>query len=194
MKIVWISPNADGAVTAQALQAQGHTLVSWPSDVGVPVIMRQGLANFAKAADLLVVDGPFPLERTQRSWKPSVASLFIDELRRKHGIKALGPTPTVDLLCGDERYFRKWCGRLKIPYTRTPDGEVWTGGAWYAGNDVIPPGPYLDPWKVVFKSVGFRGYFGLVGVGETVTACDARWNASGIPEGRESAFLASLSA
>lgn len=189
MKVLWVSPDQAGAVTAQRLQAGGHTVVSWPSEIaGIPVISRSALTAFATAADLVVVDGPFGLERTSRSWRPAMASLFFDELRRKHRVTAIGPTPTVDLLCGDARYFRKWCQRLKIPYTRELENP-WTAGGWFHGHEVLPTGPYLEAWKPLFKSVGFRGWFELVGVGEALTGCDARWNPQSIPEGREREFL-----
>lgn len=192
---MWVSPNGDGAVTAQALAGQGHAVVSWPAEIpGLPIIVRDKLAAFSRAADLVVVDGPFALERTARSWRPAAASLFFDELRRKHGVNAVGPTPTVDLLAGDARYFRKWCHRLKIPYAINPvvDVEPWIAGGWFMGDEILPPGPFLEPWKPIFKSVGFRGWFGVVGVGEALTACDARWNPASIPAGREAEFLQHL--
>ena len=191
VKIAWVSPEGAGKDTALRLREQGHTLISWPADVGVPLAPRDKLASFCRAADLVVVDGPFPCDRTIRSWKPSVASLFVDELRRKYRVKALGPTPTIDLLCGDQRYFKKWCRRLSITWTNTAL-DPWESGGWFDGKTFTPTGPYLESWKPLFKSVGFRGWWQLTGVGEALVGCDARWNPAAIPDGREAEFLLAL--
>lgn len=196
MKILWVSPEGAGKVTAESLKSQGHGIVAWGSGAGtldVPLIQQSALTAFATVADLVVVDGPFPLVRTNRSWRPCTQSLFFDELRRKHAIRALGPTPTVDLLCADVRYFKKWLKRLAIPYVdHKPADTAWISSGWFHGSAVTPTGPYLEPWKPLFKSVGFRGHFAVAGIGESLTACDARWNSVLVPEGREAEFLVSL--
>jgi hypothetical protein len=187
-----------GGQIAQGLVTSGHTVVGWGSPIeGVQGIDRQGLAPFAQAADLVVVDGTFPLVSTRRSWRPSNESLFFDELRRHYHVLALGPTPTIDLLAGDARYLRKILGRFGIP-TGPAEGEPWTSGAWYHGNRVTPDGPYLASLVPLFKSVGFRGWFELFGVvgpdGPVVTGCSAQWPADAIPTGREAAWLKTMAA
>lgn len=197
MKIIWVSPAGAGLGLAGSIVSQGHNLVVYGEHGDLPGIEKQALWPFCKGADLVVVDGPFPLVKTRRSWAPSKDSLFIDEMRRFHGVKAVGPTPTVDLLVGDARYFRKWCARLGLS-SGVSEGEVWTTGGWYRGRDVVPPGPLLDSWKNLFKSVGFRGWFELRGVmtgdGPILSNCNASWPVSDLPDGREVEFLEQLSA
>jgi hypothetical protein len=196
MKVLWVSPQGDGAQIAQRLVTSGHTVVGWGSPMpGVLHVNREGLAPFAQRADLVVVDGTFPLVQTRRSWRPSTESLFFDELRRHHRVVALGPTPTVDLLVGDPRYLRKILGRFGIP-CGPAEGEPWSSGAWFHGNRVTPEGPYLGSLVPLFKSVGFRGWYELTGVvtedGPIVTGCNAHWPADTLPEGREAAWLETL--
>jgi hypothetical protein len=195
MKILWVSPQGDGQDIAERLVQGGHTLVGWGAGAPNP-IAREGLAPFAQAADLVVVDGTFPLVTTRRSWRPATEALFFDELRRHHHVTALGPTPTVDLLVGDERYLRKVLGRFGVPYLAQAEGEPWSSGAWFHGNKVTPDGPYLAALVPLFKAVGFRGWFELTGVvgldGPVVTGCNARWPADTLPEGREADWLATL--
>lgn len=193
MKVVWVSPAGSGAVTARALVTQGHDVVSWGAEIGVPQVVQSALATFCQKADLVVVDGPFALERTARSFRPSDAALFFDELRRKYHVVALGPTPTVDLLWGDRRYLRKWCRRLQIPFADGAAGEPWSSGAWFRERDVVPQGPYLQAWQPLFKSVGFRGWFEMHGHDGQVANVTAAWPADQLPEGREYEFLRRMS-
>lgn len=192
MKILWVSPQGAGLDLAHRLQEK-HQVVVYGEGAKLPLVKQQDLYTFAKASDLVVVDGPFPVVRTRRSWRPHQDALFFDELRRQYDVTALGPTPTVDLMVGDRRYFRKWCERLHVPYNATAEGPRWSSGGWFKGNEVIPTGPYLDVWKPVFKSVGFRGYFELHGVmlpeGPVVSSCTASWHAQDVPAGREVEFL-----
>lgn len=200
MRILWVSPRGDGAVLAGRIRTAGHQLVVYGEGAGLPLIQQPQLWTFAKASDLVVVDGSFPVIRTRRSWRPHQDALFFDELRRAYDITALGPTPTIDLLCGDRRYLRKWCAKLGISYApgadETSSSEPWSSGAWFRANDVIPNGPYLEPWKPLFKSVGFRGYFELNGYvsseGPVVTSVSSNWPLDSIPEGREADFLLSM--
>lgn len=193
MKILWISPKGDGSVLAERLRESGHQVVAYGEAHNLPLVQQPNLFQFAKASDLVVVDGSFPLVRTRRSWRPHQDALFFDELRRAYSIPALGPTPTVDLLVGDRRYLRKWCTKLNIPYDPDASGDSWASGGWFRGNEIVPPGPYLDAWKPLFKSVGFRGYFELQGVvtpdGPVVQRASSAWPADQIPEGREADFL-----
>src|SRR3990172_9037013 len=195
MKILWISPRGDGAEIAGRILRRGHQLVLYGEGAGMPLVRQADLWAFARVTDLAVVDSSFEVVRNKRSWVPHRDALFFEELRRKHHFVALGPTPTVDLLVGDRRYLRKWCRTLGIPYVpETPDGtEPWSSGAWFRKNDVIPPGPYLQEWVPLFKSIGFRGWFALHGyIGEdapVVTACSSSWPPESIPEGREAEFL-----
>lgn len=198
MKILWCSPTGAGLDVARRTMNAGHTLAVYGESADLPAITAQATYAFAKAADLVVVDSPFPLERTRRSWKPTAASTFVEELRRKHAVVALGPTPTVDLLVGDRRYLRKWCERLGIPVQHIGDvlGPEWSSGGWFRENDVIPPGPYLESWKPLFKSIGFRGWFQLDGRmtpdGPVVQSASATWSADAVPEGREAEFLVGM--
>lgn len=180
---------------AQRLRDGGHRVAVYGpgGDLDKP-----RLFTFVKHADLSVVDAPFPLEPTSHgSWRPSADSIFVEEVRRHHKALAVGPTPTIDLLVGDARYLRKWCGRLGIPYSKTPapEADPWSSGAWFRERDLIPPGPYLSMWQPLFKSVRFRGWFellGHIGSGEpVVTACSATWPDT-IPEKREADFLLEL--
>lgn len=198
MKILWVSPSGTGIETAVRLVATGHTVVSWgphgAAYAGTSGIDRMGLAPFAQVADLVVIDDIFPLVATRRSWRPSTESLFFDEMRRHHDVVALGPTPTVDLLVGDARYLRKIMGRFGIPSGKEDlTAEPWSSGAWFHGSKVTPEGPYLASLVPLFKSVGFRGWFELIGHitedGPVVTSCNARWPADTLPEGREAAWL-----
>jgi hypothetical protein len=199
MKVLWVSPEGAGWATAQGLIAAGHTVVGWGLGAS-NLIAREGLAPFARAADLVVVDGTFPLVPTRRSWRPSTESLFFDELRRHHQVIALGPTPTVDLLVGDARYLRKIMGRFGIPCESMSGSmsgsEPWSSGAWFHGNKVTPDGPYLASLVPLFKSVGFRGWFELTGVvtgdGPLVTGCNAAWPPDTLPDGREAAWLQAM--
>lgn len=197
MKCLWVSPEGNGQPIAEALVHQGHTVVSWgPNAIpGVNAVDRHALAPFAQAADLVVVDGPFPLTQTRRSWRPSNESLFFDELRRHYRVIALGPTPTIDLMVGDARYLRKICGRFAIPYG-AGDGEPWSSGAWFFGAHVIPEGPYLKALAPLFRSVGFRGWLELCGVvtddGPTVQTCNASWPLDVIPDNTEARWLETM--
>ena len=193
MNIAWISPSGAGREIVQKLLQTEHTVIAYGEDVGVPSIEKKVLAPVCRNADLVVVDGTFPLKDTKRSFRPADVSLFLDELRRKHRVVALGPTPTIDLLVQDARYFTKWCRRLGIPHARKiHEGEAWTSGAWFVGNEVIPPGPFLEPWKPIFKSVGFRGWFELYGMGETVLTCSADWTDAPVPPDQVAEFLVAM--
>lgn len=182
---------------ARRIRDAGHMVVSYGVSSDLPVIPKSGLAEAARVADLVVVDGPFPLSKTRRSWKPSQDSLFFDELRRRYNVTALGPTPTVDLLVGDKRYLRKMCTRFNVPYDELATGESWDSGAWFTPAGVIPPGPYLDPFGPLFKAVGFRGWFCLHGVltmdGPMVQSADASWASDTVPMGDEAQWLKALS-
>ena len=196
MKVLWVSPTGSGLSVAQRVKDAGHQVVTYGSADVLPEVATPYLYTFAKAADLVVVDGPFPLALNKRSFVPAKDALFFDEVRRNHDIVALGPTPTVDLLVGDRRYFRKWCDRLSIPYARDAAGD-WTSGAWFRANDIVPPGPYLESWKPLFKAIGFRGWFELKGEmtsnGPVVSGCSAVWTPETIPQGREADFLLEMS-
>lgn len=200
MRFLWVSPTGTGLEIAHRLITGGHTVVGWGSPLeGIPAIDRLGLMSFARAADLVIVDGTFPLVPTRRSWRPSTESLFFDELRRHHDILALGPTPTVDLLAADGRYLRKIMGRFGIPAGPADlPGEPWSSGAWFLGNRVVPHGPYLSSLVPLFKSVGFRGWFELTGVvtedGPVVTGCNASWPPDTLPAGREADWLREMAA
>lgn len=186
-----------GLPLAQRLRDGGHRVAVYGpgGDLDKP-----RLYTFVRHADLSVVDAPFPLEPTSHgSWRPSADAIFVEEVRRHHKALAVGPTPTIDLLVGDARYLRKWCGRLGITYSRTPappEADPWSSGAWFRERDVIPAGPYLSMWQPLFKSVRFRGWFELLGyigaTGPIVTACSAVWPPESIPEGREGDFLMEL--
>lgn len=197
MKIVWVSPEGEHLPIAHRIKDQGHAVVAYGVAGDLPVVPKTMLAQTAKVADLVVVDGPHPLRKTRRSWAPSVDSLFFDEMRRHYDVVALGPTPTVDLLVGDPRYLRKMCTRFDIPFDVQAVGDSWSSGAWFRGKEVIPPGPYLDPFQPLFSAVGFRGWFCLHGVltsdGPIVQAADASWAADTVPEGQEVAWLSNLS-
>jgi hypothetical protein len=197
--ILFVSPSGTGLSLADRLRSSNHRVAIYgKSPESVP---KHELYPFMIHAGLSIVDGPFATEPTSHgSWRPSAEALFIEELRRARSAVALGSTPTVDLLTGDRRYFRKWCGRLSLPYApSTPEGaDPWFSGAWFRGRDVVPDGPYLRPWLPLFKSVRFRGWFALHGyIGETdpqpiLTACSAEWPVETIPEGREMDFLTEM--
>lgn len=207
MKLLWVSPRGEGIDLASRIRDAGHQVVMYGEGAGLPLVKQNDLYKFAKLSDLVVVDGSFPVVRTRRSWRPHQDALFFDELRRQYSIPALGPTPTVDLLTGDRRYLRKWCGKLGIAYApadsglaprlSTDDGDpgrgdAWDSGAWFRGNDIVPPGPFLQSWAPLFKSVGFRGFFSLHGYvspdGPVVTAASASWPTD-LPLGQEVEFL-----
>lgn len=197
MRCVWVSPEGAHVETALRIQAAGHAVVTYGHGAsGLPAVPKLGLADAARVADLVVVDGPYPLTRNGRSWKPSLDSLFWDELRRHYQVVALGPTPTVDLLVGDRRYLRKMCARFGVPYDLAAQGSAWSSGAWFSATGAVPPGPFLDPFVSLFKSVGFRGWFALHGVltadGPVVQAASAEWAADTVPEGREAEWLQAL--
>lgn len=194
MKIAWVSPEGQAATVARRVRDAGHHIVVYPATIpNLPSIQKHQLAPFCQVADLVVVDGPFPLEQTRRSWKPSRESIFIDELRRHYAVNAIGPTPTVDLLVGDPRYLRKNCYRLGIPYDRDAQGDPWSSGAWFQKDSIIPDGPFVRNFLPIFKAVGFRGWFELIGVIQdgipVVTSCQAVWAEDTIPDGREADFL-----
>ena len=209
MKLLWISPRGEGLDLATRLRESGNQVVVYGEGAGLPLVQQKDLYKFAEISDLVVIDGSFPLVRTRRSWRPHQDALFFDELRRAYNVRALGPTPTIDLLTGDRRYLRKWCGKLGISYEQPglaglPESSEhgvrperssmsdFSTGAWFRGTDIIPPGPYLASWQPLFKSVGFRGWFelsGYVGLdGPVVTEANANWP-SDIPEGSELDFL-----
>jgi hypothetical protein len=198
VKVLWISPEGKGFPNAEQLVKEGNKVVAYGSTAPDPIpnVPKEALWTFAKAADLVVVDGSFPLERTRRSFKPSQDALFFDELRRKYAIACLGPTPTLDLIVGDPRYLRKWCARLGLVYgpERPLEGATpWEAGAWFIGNDIVPPGPLLLPWKPIFKAVGFRGWFHLTGWvggdGVHVTGAETTWPADSLPNDKLTEFL-----
>ena len=166
--------------------------------MGVPEVPQPGLAQACRVADLVVVDGPHPAEKTPSSYRPSKDSLFFDELRRHHKVTALGPTPTIDLLVADRRYLRKMCRRFDVPFNTGAEGDPWLSGAWFQLNNVIPPGPYLAPWVPLFKSIGFKGWFALTGYltpdGPVVTGASADWPADTVPTERTAEFLQKLAA
>jgi len=124
--------------------------------------------------------------------------LFFDELRRHHRVTALGPTPTIDLLVADARYLRKMCRRFDVPYDAAAEGDPWSSGGWYRSREVVPPGPLLEPWTPLFRSIGFRGFFRLAGVmtptGPVVTGASADWPADAVPLDRTAEFLQHLAA
>ncbi len=196
MKVVWISPAGAGADLVTSIRTAGHQVVSYGQPVGVPEVPQSGLAQACWVADLVVVDGPHPAQRTVSSWRPSTDSLFFDELRRHHKVTALGPTPTIDLLVADARYLRKMCRRFDVPYDAAADGDPWASGAWYRAKEIVPPGPLLLPFAPLFKSVGFRGWFELTGRlgrdGPVVTGASATWPAETIPTERTAEFLTRL--
>ena len=216
MKLLWISPRGEGLDLATRLRESGNQVVVYGEGAGLPLVQQKDLYKFAELSDLCVIDGSFPLVRTRRSWRPHQDALFFDELRRAYHVSALGPTPTIDLLTGDRRYLRKWCGKLGIAYEQpglarllessaTGEGtgpqragmSDFSTGAWFRGADIVPPGPYLASWQPLFKSVGFRGWFELSGYvgpdGPVVTGANANWP-SDIPEGSELDFLIKMSA
>lgn len=203
MRIVWVSPACAGIDLLQNVRNAGHAVVAYgsdrlPLDHGIPRVQQAGLAQACRVADLVVVDGPHPAERTVSSWRPSPDALFFDELRRHHRVTALGPTPTVDLLVADARYLRKMCRRFGVPYDSAAEGEPWSSGAWFKSKEIIPPSPYVVAFAPLFKSVGFRGYFELTGVltseGPVVTGASAEWPAEAIPTERTAEFLQRLAA
>lgn len=209
MKVVWVSPSGAGLDLARGCRTAGHQIVAYlpsparteaPTEAStdLPEVPKSGLAQACRVADLVVVDGPHPAEKTATSWRPSVDSLFFDELRRHHRVTALGPTPTIDLLVSDPRYLRKMCRRLDVPYATAADGEPWGVGAWFKAKEVVPPGPLLAPWVPLFKSVGFRGWFALIGVvtsdGPVVTGASADWPIEAVPNDRTAEFLQHLAA
>lgn len=166
MKVLWVSPTGAGVEASRSLTAAGHTLVGYgPVGDLMPTIEKAALYPFAAQADLLVVDGPFPLVKTPSSWRPSQESLFIEELRRHHGVQAIGPTPTIDLLVGDERYRRKWCRRLSLPYDNTaPPGELVAG---------FEDDAAFAAWHDLFAKVQFHGYFQLGYNDGAIVSCGA---------------------
>lgn len=193
MKLLWISPRGEGIDMASRIRESGNQVVVYGEGAGLPLVQQKDLYKFAELADLCVIDGSFPLVRTRRSWRPHQDALFFDELRRAYGIKALGPTPTIDLLAGDRRYLRKWCGKLGIAFDHERASvSDFASGAWFRGNEVVPPGPLLACWVPLFKSVGFRGYFELSGTvglnGPVVSTASATWP-DDIPAGSELDFL-----
>lgn len=197
MNIVWVSPEGDGKEIVDRVITAGHSVVAYGMHgLAAPYVVQGALAPFCRSADLVVVDGPFPLTPTRRSWKPANESLFVDELRRHYNVRAIGPTPTIDLLIGDRRYLRKMCGRFDVPYRQSAEGEPWSSGGWFLGNSVVPEGPYLRAWVPLFKSVGFRGWFELTGTvtpdGPIVTGARADWDTSIIPDGREAEWFAEM--
>jgi len=184
MRVLWISPTGTGLAAVQPLLDRGDTVVGYGPTVNerLPEVKQAQLYPFAAKADLLVVDSPFPLVKTPSSWRPSQESLFIEELRRHHQIRTLGATPTVDLLHGDARYLRKWCKRLALVYDPAPGEPAWEQSAWWSDmvDDIS-----LAPWKALFQTIQFRGYFTLRGVvddlGRRVASCDATLpNGSGL--------------
>lgn len=196
MRIVWVSPTGAQGHIASLLRQQGHAIVSYGTVIeGVPAIAKPLLAQTTRSADLVVVDSPFPVAKTRRSFKPSQDSLFFDEMRRKHKVVALGPTPTVDLLVGDARYLRKMCTRFGVPYDKQAEGPEWSSGAWFV-PEPVPVGPYLGSFVPLFKCVGFRGWFCLHGVitedGPVVQSADAVWASDTIPEGKEAEWLKAM--
>lgn len=193
MKVLMVSPRGEGADLATRLRETGNAVVVYGESANLPLVSQPDLYKFAKASDLVLIDGSFPLVRTRRSYRPHQDALFFDELRRAYDIKALGPTPTVDLLVGDARYLRKWCAKLGIAYDRDAQGEPWSTGAWFRDKDIVPPGPLLASWQPLFKAVGFRGWFELVGSigqdGPVVSGATASWPVDQIPVGQEADFL-----
>jgi hypothetical protein len=197
VKITWVSPAGAGLDLALACRTAGHQIVVYGATSALPAVPKEGLAQACRVADLVVVDGPHPAERTPSSWRPSQDSLFFDELRRHHRVTALGPTPTIDLLVADARYLRKMCRRFGVPYGAA-EGEPWSSGGWYRSKEIVPPGAFLEPWAPLFRSIGFRGWFQVDGVltedGPVVTGASADWPAETIPVDRTAEFLQHLAA
>lgn len=205
MKLLWISPRGEGLDLATRLRESGNQVVVYGEGAGLPLVQQKDLYKFAELSDLTVIDGSFPLVRTRRSWRPHQDALFFDELRRAYHVTALGPTPTVDLLAGDRRYLRKWCGKLGICYEHAgeggaPSGELsnFSTGGWFRDKDVVPAGPLLLSWVPLFKSVGFRGWFELTGYigedGPVVTGANTSWPEEVIPAGNELDFILKMAA
>lgn len=215
MKILWISPRGNGLDLASRLRVAGNQIVVYGEGAGLPLVKQKDLYKFAELSDLTVIDGSFPLVRTRRSWRPNQDALFFDELRRQYNTICLGPTPTVDLLVGDRRYLRKWCGKLGIAYEprmdrldqqSEPNSDAtvrdqlsdFSTGAWFRDKDIIPPGPLLASWQPLFKSVGFRGWFSLTGYvgkdGPVVQSASADWPVGDLPDGQELDFLKRMAA
>lgn len=195
MKLLWISPRGEGLDIATRLRESGNQVVVYGEGAGLPLVQQKDLYKFAELSDLTVIDSSFPLVRTRRSWRPHQDALFFDELRRAYHVTALGPTPTLDLLAGDRRYLRKWCGKLGIAYSsplEAPVSDFSTGG-WFRDKEVVPAGPLLLSWVPLFKSVGFRGWFELSGFigedGPVVTGARTSWPDAAIPNGNELEFL-----
>lgn len=214
MKLLWISPRGTGLDLAARLRGSGHQVVVYGEGAGLPLVKQKDLYKFAELSDLTVIDGSFPLVRTRRSWRPHQDALFFDELRRQYHTICLGPTPTIDLLCGDKRYLRKWCRKLGISYSPNhsesgvaglveskfteggadgPSVSDFATGGWFRDSRVSSDDPLLTPWRPLFKSVGFRGWFRLSGQlsgsGPVVSAASADWPTSDIPDDRAAEFL-----
>jgi len=202
MKLLWISPRGNGLDLASRLREAGNQVVVYGEGAGLPLVRQKDLYKFAELSDLTVIDGSFPLVRTRRSWRPHQDALFFDELRRAYSTVCLGPTPTVDLLVGDRRYLRKWCGKLGIAFSTDPTLPAgvsdFSTGAWFRDKDIIPPGPLLASWQPLFKSVGFRGWFELTGYigedGPVVNGATADWPVNELPADHELDFLVKMAA
>lgn len=115
------------------MRQAGDKIIYWTpdphNDAGRGWIPRASNAEwptYAKAADLIIVDGNFPSRRTRRSWGPS---RWVDELaaiRRDAPDKYIGPVPTSELVENDQRYQRKVLVRFGMVCAQgaLPEGAV----------------------------------------------------------------------
>ena len=127
MRIVWVSPWGDGWALAYRLREAGNRVVYASDSTNgqgyLPQVPMKAYLEYARRADLVVVDGNWASRPTRRSWSPSDEVLALQQLRRE-GISVIGPTPTTELLENDTRYARKALRRLGISEARPPGNPV----------------------------------------------------------------------